>query len=184
MASSPCFAQKVRLLQGDLKPLKGQKSIQIEFEYDSILIGGVTPEAEYIANKKTLWEQKEPGKGEDFESMWFDSRSEMHGPTFAFWFSKVTGWSTDDSLAPFKMIVKTRQLEPGWTIGILGHRSSFNGEALIVNSSDGRLIARLLLIDMKSRDEPNGDFQLGQVIQQAYKTGGQIAGAFILKAAR
>jgi hypothetical protein len=52
MISSQCFAQKVRLLQGDLKPLKGQKSIQIEFEFDSTLIGGVTPEAEYIANKK------------------------------------------------------------------------------------------------------------------------------------
>jgi hypothetical protein len=184
MASLPCFAQKVRLLQGDLKPLKGQKSIQIEFEFDSILIGGVTPEAEYIANKKNLWEQKEPGKGEDFESMWFDSRSDMHEPTFAFWFSKATGWSTKDPSAPFKMIVKTRQIEPGWTIGIIDHQSSFTGEALIVNVNDGRPIARLLLMNMRSRDAPSGDFQFGKVIQQAYKTGGEITGAFILKALR
>jgi hypothetical protein len=181
IVSSSCLAQKVRLLDGDLKPLKGQKSIQIEFKYDSIMIGGITPEAEYVANKKSLWEQKEPGKGADFESVWFDSRTKMHGPTFAFWFSKATGWSTKDPAAHFKMIVKTRQLEPGWTIGILGHQASFNGEAFIINTSDGTQGARLLLLDMKSKDDPNGDFQFGQVIQQAYKTGGETLGAFISK---
>jgi hypothetical protein len=36
--SSSTLAQKIKLFEGDLKPLKGEKSIRIEFSYDSMMV--------------------------------------------------------------------------------------------------------------------------------------------------
>jgi hypothetical protein len=38
--ASRSYAQKVELLEGDLSPLKSEKSIDITFTYDSIQMGG------------------------------------------------------------------------------------------------------------------------------------------------
>jgi hypothetical protein len=34
------YAQKIKIVEGSLAPLKGQKSVNTQFTYDNMLIGG------------------------------------------------------------------------------------------------------------------------------------------------
>ena len=45
------YAQKIKLLEGDLGSLKGQTSLKTEFEYD-MSVGKFDKEEDYIAKKK------------------------------------------------------------------------------------------------------------------------------------
>src|ERR1700755_3193930 len=78
------FGQKVKLEEGDLSPLRSEKTIAFAFTYDSMMIGsgkdaGHHPphppgpghskkemtEAEYVAKHTEDYNKKSPGKGDD-----------------------------------------------------------------------------------------------------------------------
>jgi hypothetical protein len=53
---------KIKVIEGDLSPLKGQKVIKTEFTYDNRSLV-VSKEADYIAQKKPIWIKKNQGGG-------------------------------------------------------------------------------------------------------------------------
>ena len=56
-------AQKIKLVDGDISFLKGQKVLGVEFIYEEIMVGKMT-EADYIDKKVAEAEEREPGTGE------------------------------------------------------------------------------------------------------------------------
>ncbi|HEY5750774.1 MAG TPA: hypothetical protein VIU12_32145 [Chryseolinea sp.] len=61
------YAQKTKIVEGSLAPLKGQKSVNTQFTYNDMLIGGKSiPEREYLEKRKGELNEKEPGRGDKF----------------------------------------------------------------------------------------------------------------------
>ena len=69
----PSSAQRVKLAEGDLKPLAGQKEINLEFVYSDMKVGKMS-EADYVKKKKDEYNKKEAGKGDAWEKAWMEDR--------------------------------------------------------------------------------------------------------------
>src|SRR5688572_16298853 len=91
--SSSTLAQKIKLVEGDLKPLQGQKGIRIEFSYDSMIVGEESEET-YVETLKGRWNAEEAGKGDAWKRKWFDARTKLYEPAFKYSFSRESGMST------------------------------------------------------------------------------------------
>jgi hypothetical protein len=69
---------QVKFLSGDLGQLKNIKTISIKMVYDSIKVDGKLEEV-FIADKKKELNEKEIGRGDEWERKWReDSKNTFH----------------------------------------------------------------------------------------------------------
>lgn len=174
------FAQRIKVIEGDLSALKGVSGIKTEFTYDNMIIGKDRTEADYIAEKKANFNEKEPGRGDKWEKAWIDDRKERFEPQFRELFSKHSGMSTVDDASPYTLIFKTTRTEPGFNVGVMRVPAYIDGEAWIVSSSDpNKVVAKLSITKSPGRDAWGFDFETGARLQEAYAKAGKELGGFI-----
>jgi hypothetical protein len=177
---SAAFAQKIKLIEGDLQPLKGVAGIKTEFTYDNMTVGKDLTEKDYIAEKKGKLDEKEPGRGEKWEKAWVSDRKERFEPQFRELFAKHSSMSAVDDKAPYTLIFKTTRTEPGWNVGVMRVPAYIDGEAWIVDSADpGKVIAKISIVKSPGRDAWGYDFETGARLQEAYAKAGKELGGFI-----
>lgn len=177
---SSSFAQRIKLIEGDLSPLKGVKGLATEFTYDNMIIGKDLTEEDYINEKKSKFDEKEPGRGDKWEKAWVSDRKERFEPQFRELFSKHSGMSTVDEKSPYTLIFKTTRTEPGFNVGVMRVPASIDGEAWIISSSDpGKVIAKISIVKSPGRDAWGFDFETGARLQEAYAKAGKELGGFI-----
>jgi hypothetical protein len=183
--SSLGFAQKIKLIEGDLSALQGQTAIKTEFTYDNMIVGKDLSEEEYIKEKKKKFNEKENGRGEKWEEAWKADRKDRFEPQFRELFSKHSGMSTVDENSPYTLIFKTTRTEPGWNIGITKMPAFIDGEAWIVDSKNpSKVIAKISLVKSPGRDMMGMDFETGVRLQEAYAKAGKELGQFITSKAK
>src|SRR5687767_6245467 len=129
------FAQKIKLLQGDLGVLKGQTAVKTEFQYE-MSVGKFDKEEDYIAQKKKELNDKEPGRGDTWADSWKSDRQERFEPQFRELFSKHSDISTVGDNAQYTLIFKTIKTEPGFNVGVASRPATIDAEATIVETSD------------------------------------------------
>jgi len=174
------FSQKIKVIEGDLSPLKGLTAINTEFAYDNMAVGKFPKEEDYIAQKKTDLDKKEPGRGDKWEETWVSDRKERFEPQFRELFSKYSGMSTVDESSPYTLVFKTVKTEPGWNIGITRAPAFIDAEAWIVDSKDrDKVIAKITITKAPGRDAMGYDYETGARLQEAYAKSGKELGAFI-----
>ncbi|HEY5745084.1 MAG TPA: hypothetical protein VIU12_03315 [Chryseolinea sp.] len=168
---------KVKLLQGSLKPLKEIKSFNIRFVYDSMIIGKDVPEETYLARKKKDWEEKEQGKGEEFYNMWFDYRK-LYAPWFKQSFSLFSTVKLDDADAKYTIVVRTRRTEGGWNLGIVNQAGQVEGEFIVVETADNHKVVAKIRFLASAGPSTGGDFEMFSRIQNAYQVAGKVLGEY------
>lgn len=164
-------AQKVTLLEGDVKFLKGQSTIQASFTYDSMVIETNTPEEQFVRTKKAELELKQSGLGARWEKAWIEDRKFKLEPAFKNMFARTLKVSTIGK-GQYTVIFQTDRTVPGWNFGValVQQESIIDGIATIVDNNDPtKVLARLKLTGMDGR---------GSVAQHAWETGDQIAKAY------
>jgi hypothetical protein len=173
-------AQRIKLLSGSLKGLKGEQSYNIVFTYDSVLVGNNTPEEAYLKEKERLWETKEAGKGAAFRNLWFSDRKRRYEPAFIQNFEKYSDVKLGDENAKYTLVVKTTYTESGWNLGPAAtHPGEIAGELLVVESSDrNNVIARIIFDKSYGKTFNGGDFEMTIRIQSAYVQAGRWLGDF------
>lgn len=182
LAYSPSVAQKIKLIEGDLSTLKGQKELKTEFTYENMTIGKGETEADYIAEKKKKYNEKEAGRGDKWEKAWTDDRKERFEPQFRELFAKHSGMSTVGKNAPYTLIFKTTRTEPGFNVGVMRQPAFIDGEAWIVDSKNkDKVIAKITIKNSPGRDAMGFDFETGSRLQEAYAKAGKEIGGFIKK---
>jgi hypothetical protein len=185
IASTTAIAQKRKLIGGSLNGLKGQKSYDIQFTYDNMLVGDGMPENQYLAQKSRDWEVKEPGKGPAFVAQWFDSRQVRYEPTFIKSFEGYSRIKLKDKNAKYTLVLKTKRTEGGWDFGIATHSGEIAGEMWIVESADqSNVIAKIGFSDLIGNVAFGGDFDMPRRIQSAYGFAGKALGDFLKRKAR
>jgi len=122
LISCAMSAQKVKVLSGDFKSLKGISEYNLEFDYKDIKVDKFKTEEEFLADKMKKREEK--GTDEDFRKSWFADREERYEPKFIESFNK----RFDDqevkvakglSSAKYTMSVKTVWISPGFNVGVV-----------------------------------------------------------------
>ncbi len=184
IASTDAIAQERKLISGSLNGLKGEKSFDILFTYDSLHVGDYVPESQYLAQKNRDWELKEPGKGPAFVAQWFDDRQKLYEPAFIKGFATFNKVKLKDKNAKYTLLVKTKRMEGEWHVGIASNPVEIDGELWIVESADHRIvIAKIVFFEVLGKVGYGGDFDMTRRIQSAYEFAGKLLGDFLKRKA-
>jgi hypothetical protein len=175
------YSQKIKLLEGDLSPLKGQTAIKTEFQYD-MSVGKFAKEEDYIAKKKSELNGKEAGRGDSWEESWKSDRQDRFEPQFRELFSKHSDISTVGDDAKYTLIFKTIKTEPGFNVGVANRPAYIDAEVLIVEAQNpSKVIAKISVLKAPGRDVMGFDYETGARLQEAYAKAGKELGGFIKK---
>ncbi|HEY9006256.1 hypothetical protein [Ohtaekwangia sp.] len=177
------YAQKIKIVEGSLAPLKGQKSVNTQFTYDDMLIGGKgIPEKEYIEKRKKELDEKEAGRGSKFEQAWYADRKERFEPQFRELFAKYSEMSSVDEKAQYTIIFHTTRTEVGFNVGVASKPAYIDAEATIVETANpSKVIAKITIIKALGYQAMGMDFETGVRLQEAYAKSGKELGKLIAK---
>jgi hypothetical protein len=173
------YAQKLKVIEGDLKALKGQTTLKTEFTYYPMAVGKFADEKDYIAEKKADLNAKEAGRGDDWEKKWVSDRKDRFEPQFRELFSKYSEMSTVDDNAKYTLIFKTTKTEPGWNVGVMRVPALIDAEVWIVETQKrDNVIAKITVTKAPGRDAMGFDYETGVRLQEAYAKAGKKLGGF------
>ncbi len=164
----------IKMVEGDLGFLKGQGKIKIKYDYSNMGVGKFEKEEEYINKKVTEYNDKEPGKGDNWRKAWVNDRATRFQPKFEELFNKYmgkinvngdTGW--DD--AKYTMIIHTVYTEPGYNIYISRKNAHINVDITFVETKNpGKVLAKLQHDKVQGASFGGYDFDTGTRIMEAY----------------
>jgi hypothetical protein len=174
-------AQKLKLTDGDLSPLKDETSINFEFTYDNMAVGKFDTEKEYLEKKTAEYNKKEPGKGDAWAKNWVDDRQSRFEPKFKELFMKNSDMS-ESKTAKYTLIFKTKFTEPGFNVGIVRKNAKVDAEAVIVETANRqKVIGTISVENALGRTFGGYDFDTGERIAEAYADAGKALGKYIKK---
>ncbi len=177
-------AQRIKLIEGDLSPLKNEKKINTEFTYDHMSVGKFDKEEDYIAKKKDEYNKKQSGKGDKWAKDWVDDRQDKFEPKFNELFEKESEIATTGSKkeAKYTLIYKTTFTEPGFNIAIMRHNAETNADVWIVEAANpSKVIAKISVQKAQGRTFWGEDYETGGRIAECYADAGKALGRFIRK---
>ncbi len=181
MAGS-AMAQKVRLQEGDLSPLKGTTKFNVQYKYDAMTVTTKNrAEDEFIQDKQSEYNKKEAGKGDTWAASWKADRQARFEPQFKEQFDKQSGAEVGNFPdAKYTIIFKTTHTETGFNIGITRRNAYIDGELWIVETaSPDHVIAKLSVDDCAGRQFGGYDFDTGERLKEAYAVAGKGVGKFM-----
>ncbi len=175
------FAQKIKIENGNLSLLKGQKNINVEFTYNNLKVGKYDKEADYVTNKKNEMNKKEAGTGDKWAKAWANDRETRYKPKFEELFNKYSPVQTAEKEgSKYTMIYNTFFIEPGFNIGITRKNARHDAEILIVETADKKkVIAKISVEKALGRDFWGTDFDTGYRIAETYADAGKAVGKFL-----
>jgi hypothetical protein len=198
LISAKTNAQKVKLEEGDLSPLKSEKTLAFAFSYDSMMIGagkgsghpgpphppgpghhGQQTEAEYVAKHTEDYNKKSPGKGDEWAKAWKDDRETLYEPAFTKEFEKYASLQPDPK-SKYTLIFKTTNTEPGFNVGFMRHNAEISGVAWIVETANkSHVIAKISVTNAPGGSFFENDYATDERISTCYSEAGRGLGYFI-----
>jgi hypothetical protein len=174
------FAQQVTL-DGDIDALKDEKSIAIEFVYDSMKVGKYN-DNDYVNHKKDDLNKKYPGKGDAWSLDWVQARKAKYEPGFKVGFESTSSISTNGkSDSKYTVILKTTFVEPGFHIRMIARENAVvNAVVLIVETADkSKVVARIGIEKSIGKGPGDYDEDTYNRIMNAYQKAGEAVGKLI-----
>jgi hypothetical protein len=160
------FAQ-CKLVSGSVSVLKGQSTINLQYDYSKMAVGKFKNSDDYVASRTADMNKKKPGDGDRWAEAWKNDRASRYQPTFD---------------AKYTLIVRTTFIEPGFNVGITRQNAWIKLEVDLVETANAGIV--LANMQMKREDSVNMmgyDFDTGSRIQSAYDRAGDHLGAFLVK---
>ncbi|MDP4213755.1 MAG: hypothetical protein Q8918_08775 [Bacteroidota bacterium] len=172
-------AQKVKLIDGDLSPLKSEKSIVLAFSYDPMKVGKFDRDGDYVSSRKQDLNSKEPGRGDTWANSWVADRAARYEPKFTELFEKYSVLAPAQH-AKYTLIFKTTFTEPGWNVGVMKKSALIDAEAWIVESDNkDHVVAKISVMKSPGRTFWGSDYDTGVRIEEAYAAAGKAVGRFL-----
>ncbi len=178
-------AQKLKVVSGKLAFLKGQTTLNVEYNYDNMKVGKMTEE-DYIAKKVKKGNSDEAGKGDKWKEAWFNDRETKFQPKFEELMNKYLAKAgvsigAENTDAEYTIIFKTTLTEPGFNIGVMRQSAYINAEVLFVKTGSREEMAKITLTKAPGGGAMGYDFDTGFRIQEAYAKSGKTLAGYLLK---
>jgi len=175
-------AQHIKLREGSLAALKDEKTINVEFTYDSMAVGKFDKEQDYINKKKDEYNQKEPGRGDSWEKSWVSDRKHEFEPAFNDLFEQHSEMTISKKPAKYTMIFHTTFTEPGYNIYVTKKNAEIDADVTIVETENrSNVIAVISIHKAPGRTFGGKDYATGDRIKECYADAGKYLGKFIVK---
>jgi hypothetical protein len=186
------IAAKAKLVSGDLAVLKGQATINVEFDYAGMTVGGKgTPEAQWLADEVAKRNGKKAGSGDAFQATWVSSRTDLYAPRFLEELNKELGKAGAKAAlglasAKYTLIVHTRQVEPGATIGFNTQAWATLEVRLVDTATRDVALATIGIEKIRPATKKVGGIKLGGYdaesrLAECYDDGGEALGELLVK---
>lgn len=186
------MAAKAKLASGDLAVLKGQTTINVEFDYAGMTVGGKgTPETQWLADEVAKRNGKKAGSGDAFQTTWVSSRTELYAPRFLEELNKElakagTTAALGAAAAKYTLIVRTVQVEPGATIGFNTQAWATLEVRLVDTATKDVALAAIGIEKIRPATKKVGGIKLGGYdaesrLAECYDDGGEALGELLVK---
>ncbi len=174
IVSTTIVAQKLKMIDGDIKNLKGILAYNLEFDYTDVQVPKFDSEEDFLADKMKKREEKEAGGGEKFKKSWYSDREEFYQPKFIESFNKrfKNGEITltkDKTDAEHTMKIHSTLIYAGYNVGVVRQNAKIDAILTIYETSNPNNI----LFSGKYVNVPGGgamgyDYNTGYRISEAY----------------
>lgn len=172
--------------KGDYSFLKGQKELNIEFDYTNMKVGKYATEEAYIKEKVAEHNKKEAGKGEKWKESWEGSREKRYQPKYMELINKslegVGMVAKENSVAKYTLIVKSIFTEPGFNVGVVKQPAYVDFEMIFIETDTKKEVGRYILYKIPGSQAMGYDFDAGSRIAECYAKAGKMMGSYIAKA--
>ena len=180
-----CFttlhAQKIKVTDGNLDFLKGQKELNVEYVYDNMGVGKYDKEQDYLDRKVKEYNEKEAGTGDKWEAAWKGDREKRFQPSFEELMNKYLEGDgltvgSDKDQAKYTLVLETIFTEPGFNVGVARKDAFINVLATFVETANPDKKLAEVTIDRSPGRLGGYDFDTGVRIEEAYaKCGKELA---------
>lgn len=182
VASTSVFAQKIYLKSGDLSVLKGQKEVDVEYDYSKMRVGRYADERDYVKDKVKDYNEKEAGRGDKWAKAWEGDRGSRFQPSFEELLNKYNKSfyiAEDNDDAKYKFVVKTTRTEPGFNVYVVRKNAEVDLEIILMEGD--KEIAKVIAKNNPGRTFGGNDFDTGTRIEEAYAKAGKDFGKWLYK---
>jgi hypothetical protein len=129
VATTTVFAQKIKITQGTFAELKGQKEVNVVFDYSQAQARGGAPFANWKAQSEAAWlkqivdkkNEKEAGTGDDFNKRWQAAKPGAFEPNFEIKLAELWEGVTAKrgmTSAKYTIRIKVTYMDPGFSMGV------------------------------------------------------------------
>lgn len=173
LVSSMAMAQKMKIVSGDFKNLKGISEFNLLFDYEGLTVDKFKTEEDFLKDKMAKRDDEE-GKAENFKKNWFEDRENRYEPKFIESFNKrfdngEVKVAKGLSAAKYTIKVQTTWIYPGYNVGVMRQASKLN--AIIYVYETANPSNTILSVDYE-KAVGNGaagfDYNSGYRISEAY----------------
>jgi hypothetical protein len=181
---SVAYAQKIKITQGSLSPLKGQTELNCEFTYDNMSVGKFDKEEDYVSDRRNKMNEKEAGTGDKWADGWINDRTDRYMPKFYELFNRDGSLTAGEKPnAKYTMIFHTTFTEPGFNVGVMRKPAFINAEVTVVETSNrSNVVCVITIANAPGSGAMGYDFDTGFRIQECYAVCGKRLIAQINKA--
>lgn len=181
-------AQKMKIESGDLGFLKGQKELNVSFDFDkATFYNEKMSEEEYIAKRtKEIGDDKGKAEADKWLTDWNSSKENSFIDKFILSFNKSgTIQATKDGSAPYTLIVETTWIYPGWFAGVMKQPAKVSTSLKFVETANpGNVLAVI-----NSKNAPGDGNFVGVAnnndrIAEGYAKTGKTLGGLVKKRAK
>ena len=183
------FGQKLK--SGDVKVLKGQSVINLQFDYSKVAVGKFKSEDDYIANGIAERNKKKAGSGDEWAEKYKSDRTNKFQPAFENEFNNtlrafdVRG-KEGAIEAKYTLICSTTFVEPGFNatmvIGYAKKPAYIDMTVdLVETQKPGTILATIELKKVESKNMGGYDYDTGGRIESSYERAGDYLGTFLKK---
>jgi hypothetical protein len=180
--TSTAFAQKMKLTDGSFKDMSGQSSVLVVYKYDDMNVGTgkrQMKEPAYVERKKGEYNEKEAGRGDNWEKSWKgDRESRFHGKFEALFNKgmKKEGIVIDRDYndAKYTLIVHTTMTEPGFSVPmIMTVPASINLKLQLVETGSDQVLGEATATGAPGNAFAGAAWDTGNRIQESYAKAGK-----------
>lgn len=182
------FAQKIMVTEGSWSVLKGQKNVNIEYDYSAMEVGDFASEEDYKNKKVKEYNAKEKGKGDKWEQSWERDKTVRYPEKFEELINKGMAangikFAQNSDDATYTLIVKTKFIEPGFNVGVASKPAAVSFEYIIVETADkSTFVVKASQKFVPGANAMGMDFDTGGRIAESYAKGGKMLAADMKKA--
>jgi hypothetical protein len=184
------FGSIVNLQSGSLNFLRGETQVNVEYEYDNLLVSNQA-EQQYVNRTVAALNNKEPGRGDHWHQAWLNDRTEKFQPKFEELLNKYQDDGKTSLIfsnfknAKYTLILKTTSISLGYNVAIARYPAMLNAEVVFVETHNRSTpLATLTITKSKGLDAWGNDYASGDRLKEAYAKAGKELGILIAKKVR
>lgn len=189
--SGAAFAQDIDVVKGNFDFLKGQKEINVEFDYSTFtVLKDKKTEAEYVETRTAELNEKTKGNGTAWSKKWAAAKELNWNPKFLELVNVVLNKEKKDvnfqeglTTAPYTLIVQTVWIYPGWDIAMMKQAAKVTTNLKFVETANKSNVLLEISSEEAPGDQYGSNFSNETRIGEGYAKTGKSLGKLLLKKA-